>query len=178
MFIKGANSSTGTMPMGGYPTYTQTDTRVVRKCVPRRMPHVSVMTEARPGGHGSSSAGTCNMAGWRHRWTSTRTAWSSWWRAVSTATSSPACQCQNGRDMLQADCQSCHLHRGRWPNTPGWSVKRPAALAQPHVQGAQAVVLGVGERAPGSAPGEPRRLSRAKICSGRSPTDPDRRTRP
>ena len=97
---------------------------------------------------------------------STRTAWSSWWRAVSTATSSPACQCQNGRDMLQADCQSCHLHRGRWPNTPGWSVKRPAALAQPHVQGAHEMALGVGERAPGSAPGEPRRFFQAKICSG------------
>ena len=58
------------------------------------------------------------------------------------------------------------------------SEATPAALAQPHVQGAHAVVLGVGERAPGSAPGETRRLSRAKICSGRSPTDPDRRTRP
>ena len=39
-------------------------------------------------------------------------------------------------------------------------------------------VLGMGKRAPGGVPREPRRRSRAKTCSGRSPTDPDRMTRP
>ena len=59
--------------------------------------------------------------------------WSSGRTALMSA-SSPACRCQDGRAMAQAGCQSCHLHRGRWPNTPGSSAKRPGALAQPHVQ--------------------------------------------
>ena len=37
-------------------------------------------------------------------------------------------------------------------------------------------VLGMGKRAPGGVPREPRRRSRAKTCSGRSPTDTDRMT--
>ena len=41
---------------------------------------------------------------------------------------------------------------GRHSHRPGSSAKRPAALAQPHVQGAHTPALGMGKGAPGGAP--------------------------
>ena len=75
----------------------------------------------------------------------------------------------------------CSSRLSELPITSGKVAEHTGMTSEassPHVQGAHAPVLGIGKRAPGGMPREPRRRSRAKTCSGRSPTDTDRMTRP